>query len=296
MLSKIDIEKELGKGINIVPFKEENIKENSLNLTASSLAWTMNKGEVFVSNTGLVEKDVAHEKKYTFSKGDKCVISMENKNVIIILPFSTTLVQTKEVLASSNYIGGTYHSKVGLVSKGLGHIGTMLGPNFSGHSLIAVHNITAFPIYIEVDETFVSIIFHRLDTPLNSPNATKNGHLEKFSALGIKLSTEDLNFLNEDWKSNRIIVKEKMKEDPNFIKYRQKKLKRKFENLKKYLNLSNFILLIIIVPLFIGIHFIAVYFDKKNGNNDWTDRFWNVGFSGIFIYVLSLIKTFIKTN
>lgn len=33
MLSRRDIEKELGKGINIVPLIQENFKENSINLT-----------------------------------------------------------------------------------------------------------------------------------------------------------------------------------------------------------------------------------------------------------------------
>ena len=41
MLSRRDIEKELGKGINIVPVIRENFKENSINLTASKNAWTM---------------------------------------------------------------------------------------------------------------------------------------------------------------------------------------------------------------------------------------------------------------
>ena len=48
MFSKYDIEKELGKGISIVPFKKENIKENSINLSASQYAWTMSEGAIFL--------------------------------------------------------------------------------------------------------------------------------------------------------------------------------------------------------------------------------------------------------
>ena len=44
MFSRFDIEKEIGKGINIYPFHEQNIKENSINLTLSHNAWAMTDG------------------------------------------------------------------------------------------------------------------------------------------------------------------------------------------------------------------------------------------------------------
>lgn len=46
MLSILDIQKELGKGINIYPFNGENIKENSIKLSASCHTWSMSDGEV----------------------------------------------------------------------------------------------------------------------------------------------------------------------------------------------------------------------------------------------------------
>ena len=45
MFSKIDIQKSLGKDIIFFPFKEDNIKENSLNLTVSKWAWTLTEVE-----------------------------------------------------------------------------------------------------------------------------------------------------------------------------------------------------------------------------------------------------------
>ena len=48
MLSRRDIEKELGKGINIIPVIRDNFKENSINLTASQNAWTMGEGSILV--------------------------------------------------------------------------------------------------------------------------------------------------------------------------------------------------------------------------------------------------------
>ncbi|MGU9409619.1 hypothetical protein ACV31O_07975 [Clostridium perfringens] len=52
MFSGLDIDKELGKGINIYPFNENNLKENSINLNASKYAWSMKKGKVFYDKEG----------------------------------------------------------------------------------------------------------------------------------------------------------------------------------------------------------------------------------------------------
>ena len=47
MLSRRDIEKELGKGINIVHIIRDNFKENSINLTASQKAGTIGSGTLY---------------------------------------------------------------------------------------------------------------------------------------------------------------------------------------------------------------------------------------------------------
>ena len=47
MLSKRDIEKELGKGIDIFPVIRDNFKENSINLTVSENAWTQSSETVY---------------------------------------------------------------------------------------------------------------------------------------------------------------------------------------------------------------------------------------------------------
>ena len=74
MLSRRDIEKELGKGINIVPVIRENFKENSINLTASKNAWTMGNGTVYwYGGTDVQMKDGPGRKSTkTFSKGNSC--------------------------------------------------------------------------------------------------------------------------------------------------------------------------------------------------------------------------------
>ena len=141
MLSRYDIIKELKKGgISIYPFNEEHLKENSYNLTASEYAWSMGSGKVYYDKKEKKFSLIYDSQKteIEIKKTDKAVYDKQ----IIFLPHSTTLVVTKETIAVENYIGGAYHSKVGLVNYGLGHIGTMLGPNFCGQSLIALHNVT----------------------------------------------------------------------------------------------------------------------------------------------------------
>lgn len=118
--------------------------------------------------------------------------NINNEKFIILLLLSTTLVETNEVLAVDNHIGGCYHSKVSIVSLGVGHIGTMLGPNFSGHSLIALHNLSETPIKLSINESFVSLTFYYLHTPIDYPNHTINSHIDKLERL--RLSKKEKNF------------------------------------------------------------------------------------------------------
>ena len=218
MLSKIDIDKELGKGINIYPFNEENIKENSINLSASSYAWSMKRGKCYIDNAGNIHKYNKNNssEEIEIFKGKSSVKEINGEKYIILLPMSTTLVETQEVIAIDNYIGGTYHSRVGIVSLGIGHNGTMFGPNFSGHSLIAIHNVSEYPLKVKVGDNIVSVVFHYLNTPIDFPNATNGGHLDKMSGLGIKLNSKEEQFLGEDWKKKINEVRERMNSSEEF--------------------------------------------------------------------------------
>lgn len=113
-LSNIDIEKLLGKEIFIYPYRANNSKGGSTyNLTASCFAY--------------------------YVEGNDKIYAVKG-NEIIIPPHKTVLIQTEESIYVSNKICGTYHSKVSLVSKGLGHIGTTLDPMYFGTSKIAIQN------------------------------------------------------------------------------------------------------------------------------------------------------------
>lgn len=141
VLSIEDIKREMGNNIFIYPLKEDHIKGSSVNLTVSKFAWSMST--------------------------KKSIYNEETKEVIIA-PNDSALIYSNEAIYITNKIGGTYHSKVSLVSQGLGHIGTTLDPQYMGLSLIAIHNHNHTPdgsIKLKVGKSFVSIVFHYLKTP-----------------------------------------------------------------------------------------------------------------------------------
>ena len=72
MLSNIDIENELGRGINIFPLKKENIKENSINLTISKYAWSLGQGCIKHTGKGEFVWGTLEHKDYFQEKGKKC--------------------------------------------------------------------------------------------------------------------------------------------------------------------------------------------------------------------------------
>ena len=136
--------------INIVPLIEKNIKENSINFSVSKMAWKIEP------NT---------------NGGYKKAKSVCKNNKIILEPHSTTLIYTNEVIALSNKLGGTFHAKVGVVSRGVVFCSTMIGPGYFGHLLITVQNPTDNDIQLTVGETFISLILYKLN--LQSSTDTK---------------------------------------------------------------------------------------------------------------------------
>lgn len=252
MLSKTDIQKELGKGICIYPLDLKNIKENSVNLCTGDYAWSLSSGTVYYN-----EAEPDKNKKFSlksggpFSKsckifrcGSAVVKTEKNEKYIVLLPMSTTLIETREVLSVGNYIGGTYHSKVGLVSRGIGHIGTMVGPNFSGESLIAIHNVSKDLLVLNVGESFVSVIFYYLRTKISQGNPTVSGHTDKFSEFGIILSQNESEELNADWKKQFESVKAKMCESDTYRQLQKILQEQRFRRFRQFFSKKNLSILL----------------------------------------------------
>lgn len=301
MLSRRDIEKELGKGINIYPVIRDNFKENSINLTASQNAWTMGNCTVYHNGEDNFSLEETKQKKKarTLTKGDSCIFEekengKKHTKYIVLLPHSTTLIETTEVIGVGSYIGGALHSKVGLVSKGIGHIGTMLGPGYCGHLLVALHNITDEVMAIKVGSTFVSLAFDYLTTQVIRTSSTISGHLDKFPELGIRIDEGTRSFLTEDWKCNIESIREKMQESLAYKEYRKHIRNSTWKECKKYINKRNVVAVLACIMAFYLLHFLAVRVDAQLATPKWVDRFWNIGCSGLLGTILIAMFNFLK--
>lgn len=299
MLSRRDIEKELGKGINLYPLKRENIKENSINLTTSDYAWTLGNATVhWLGDNKFTVHNTANPKRtLTIRSGKKCVFFADREKTIkyiLLLPHSTTLIETEEVIGVANYIGGALHSKVGLVAKGIGHIGTMLGPGYCGHLMISLHNITDDVIAIKVGSTCVSLAFDYLSTQVVRTSTTVSGHVDKFAELGLNANEEDRSFITADWKANLEEIREKMIASQEYKDYRAHINKNMWQEVKKYINKRNIIAVIAVALIFATLLWLATWADSRLENPVWVERFWNVGLSGFVGSILLGVWGFLK--
>ena len=160
-LSDKNIRRLLGYHIFIYPFKEENLKPSSYNLTASKCAFIKEKN------------------------GNQKLIVRGNK--ITIPANKTGIVETQESIYVSKWITGTYHSKVKMANKGIGHIGTTLDPCFFGVSAIALHNTTNEPISINVGDTIATLMLYSLKSRSSGIHDNISGRQDD----GIKLDVKD---------------------------------------------------------------------------------------------------------
>lgn len=173
VFSDKDITRKLGKSIFIYPFREENLKGSTYNLTASLCAWII--------------------------KGNEKQLIINKDGVIEIPPGETALIETEESIYVSNNISGTYHSRVSLCNKGLSHVGTTLDPCYFGTSVIALHNNNRKKsVKIKPNESIVSIMFY--DMKSNASQLHDNFPFRK--------DLFDLNiqsFYKKYWECNEIV-------------------------------------------------------------------------------------------
>ncbi|MFE1242973.1 hypothetical protein ACFW35_02485 [Fictibacillus sp. NPDC058756] len=188
LLSDRDIMREIMNGENLMihPLKVDNIKGSSINLTASKYSWRISDGS-----------------------------SATVGNKIVIPAHETVCIYTEESIWVSRRIGGTYHSKVSQVSKGLGHIATTLDPQWLGLSLIAVHNHTSDDIELGVGTTFVSIMLNYLETPATK-GKNENAASRPDLSSRFQLSDEEEEFLRKEWHRSYEGLKNAMVNSQNY--------------------------------------------------------------------------------
>lgn len=230
ILSNVNIGQEiLKRNILIFPFDEKQIRGASYNFKVSKFAWKLEDGKT--------DYETAYDKQ---------------NNLVIIPAKATGLILTHETIWVSNKICGTYHSKVAIVCKGVGHIGTTLDPEYIGPSLIAIHNHSSKAIEFTPErETFVSIVFQYLHTSSSIHHGNSPGRLDVFNDLGIRLSPEEKRYLDQDLVKNPTSLKLALYGSDEF-----KIFKKKLEKKKYWFLIPYAIIVPILIVLTIGSGFL----------------------------------------
>lgn len=161
-------------------------------------------------------------------------------------PFETVLVLTREAIWVSKFIGGTFHSKVSLVTKGLGHVSTTLDPGWSGQLLVPLNNPTKKKIKVvvardknneKIYETFITLVlFRSQEAALNLKTDNRSSRIELLEEI---LSNKKKNKAAEFVKKFVVNIKYSVKEmesyddlnDPANRKEKINKFKRRHEDL-----------------------------------------------------------------
>jgi deoxycytidine triphosphate deaminase len=152
VLSEQDIIDELGKGILIYPFNKSQLTGSALALTASAYAYAIK------------------DKKLLDAHSDP---TQPEQKFFTLPPRDTVLVWTNESVCINECFCGSILARVRLVSKGIGHIGTRVNPNWGGVLCITLHNLSDVAIQINLGEPIAYLRFHKL---LSKSLTPKNLH------------------------------------------------------------------------------------------------------------------------
>lgn len=181
------------------------------------------------------------------------------------------------MLGVSLKIGGTYHSRVRDVSKGIGHIGTTLNPGWVGRSLIALHNCTKNPIKIYVGDPIVTICFYYLKS--KSTIGETNESARKDVLQEYELCSDDCKAIyGVDYSKDFKLLKIRMVNDEKYRTYKKERTRIA----------KNIILIAGTVLIFIGL-VVWMLLAKKYSNIYDILRCVLIGFFGIFAGIFAII-------
>lgn len=163
VLSDVDIKQYINKNeIVIYPYNEENLTGLGYNLSFTKFIYSLNKKTL-------------------------CEIECEGNELFCYAePNDTLLIISHEAVWITKSLSGTFYSKVGIVSKGFGHISTTLDPEWEGPLLFSLNNPTNQRIKLSIGnkiengikyETFVTLIFHKMISKANKTHDNEPGRI-----------------------------------------------------------------------------------------------------------------------
>lgn len=172
MLSNVDIRRILGKQIGIYPFNSENIDGSSIYLTASKLAWSLNKKKKAIDDNG----------EY---------ITIDAHDTVIV-------ITTESVFLGSSYAGYCI-SRVSSGPHGLGAICCPVKPQWIGRLLITLHNYSDQEYKIKIGESIAVLTIHKLHSASEYSDPKQNSRFELLAEVGIQVSREDIKDINHKY-------------------------------------------------------------------------------------------------
>ncbi|OGS02543.1 MAG: hypothetical protein A3G41_08515 [Elusimicrobia bacterium RIFCSPLOWO2_12_FULL_59_9] len=169
-------------------------------LSDQDIQWCIQNGEIAIapfSNDQLTS--VGYNLSFTWfifsvNSQELCRIHRESGQLYCFVePNDTVLVLTREAVWVCEDIAGAFHSKVGIVSKGFGHISTTLDPNWEGPLLISLNNPTRKRLRLTIAkdsnsgirfETFATLIFFRMASPTTLAQDNLQSRIEILREIG----------------------------------------------------------------------------------------------------------------
>jgi deoxycytidine triphosphate deaminase len=170
-LTGSDIRKLFDREIVIYPYDKKNLTPVGYNFTYSNFIYSLST--------------------CSFKK----ITETETKPAHFYLrPNETVLVLTRETIWVSKHIGGTLHSKVGVIIEGLSHVSTTLDPGWQGQLLVPINNPTnrkiIVPIRDDVGEvlSFITLVLQRSEKESGLEHNNKAARLDLLKDIIVKKS------------------------------------------------------------------------------------------------------------
>jgi len=178
MLSDQNIKKVLNKNIVIHPFNEDDLTPVGYNLNPSDFVYSIKSKKLISGING----------SYAIPAND------------------TVLILTKETVWASSKIGGTFHSKVGVVSKGFGHISTTLDPNWKGPLLISLNNPMSIELLLPTNKSFVTLIFYAVKTPAKKMHDNDPGRKDIIGNISTEMLEQEIDLNKREFLAKAVNI------------------------------------------------------------------------------------------